>query len=189
MRFDQPSRPVIDARTEKEGKLKSFILSALAGCEQQAEITLVARATDSPVASALAAAIVASGRVDVRLSVILFDIDTIVEDHSSASILDVAGAEFRMLQDVRFVAAHEQLVISTTRVWIGDCMRRDPNKRDAFELYQNDNKASSADAAKSFSRLWRRARPLERSVRRTLTSAVIAAGHTPPVAGMTTPRR
>jgi hypothetical protein len=189
MRFDQPSRLVIDARTDKEGKLKAFIASALASNETAGQITLVARATDSPVATALAAAIAASGRTDLTLSVILFDIDAAVEDHAATSILDVQGAEFRMLHDARFVAVHEQLVLSANRVWIGDCMRRDPNKRDAFELYQINDATSAADAAQSFKRLWNRARPLERSVSRTLTTAVIAAGQTPPADGIATPRR
>lgn len=189
MRFEQPSRPVIDVRTEKEGKLKSFISESLAGLDCSAPITLIARATDSPVANAIAAAIAASGRADLSLSVILFDIDTVIEDHAAASILDVPGAEFRMLHDVRFVAVHEQLVLSSDRVWIGDCMRRDPNKRDAFELYQIGDRSSAAGhAAHSFNRLWTRARPLERSVSRALSTAVIAAGAAQSTAAATSRR-
>lgn len=189
MRFDSPSRPVIDTRTEKEVKLKSFIADAVAAHDGAAPLTLVARATDSPVARALAACISESGRTDLAVHLVLFDIDTIVEDHAASSILDLKAAEIRVLHDVRFVAAHEQLVLGADRVWIGDCMRRDPQKRDAFELFHVNEPSSAAHAKASFARLWTAAKPLTRAVARTLAPEVIAAGQAPAVDSLPTPRR
>ncbi len=189
MRLDQPSRSVIDARTEKETRLKAFISEALSGAQETVSLTLVARATDSPVARALAAAVTESGRSDLQINVVLFDIDAVVEDHTAASILDLRVAQFRVLNDARFVAAHEQLVVGTNRAWIGDCMRRDPQKRDAFEFYHADSFTDAAHAIASFSRIWGKAKPLARTVRRTLAPEVIAAGRQARTAGLPTPRR
>lgn len=188
MRLDQPSRSVIDPRTEKEAKLKSFIAEALGDPTGTTALSLLARATDSPVARALTAAVTESGRSDLVLSVVLFDIDSVVEDHASASILDLRIAQFRVLHDARFAAAHEQLVLGPTRVWIGDCMRRDPQKRDALEFYHADSPANAAHAIASFSRLWAKAKPLARTVRRTLAPVVIAAGRVAKTGGLPTPR-
>ena len=188
MRFEQPSRPVIDVRTTKEAKLKAFITEAVAAHDGASALTLVARATDSPVACALAAAIAGSGRTDLMLNAVLFDIDSIVEDHASASILDVRGAEFRVLGDARFVAAHEQLVLGGDRVWIGDCMRRDPMKRDAFELFHASNPTCAGHAIASFAKLWEAAHPLDRTIARAPAPEVIAAGQTTEDSGMPTTR-
>lgn len=188
MRLDQPSRSVIDPRTEKESRLKSFIAEALSATET-VSVTLVARATDSPVARALAAAVTDSGRSDLQVNVVLFDIDGVVEDHADASILDLRMAQFRVLHDARFAAAHEQLVVGTNRAWIGDCMRRDPQKRDAFEFFHADSFADAAHAIASFSRIWGKAKPLARTVGRALAPEVIAAGREPRTAGQPTPRR
>ena len=73
----------------------------------------------------------------------------------AASLLDIICGEFRVLGDPRFGAAHEQLVVST-HVWTGDCLRRDPNKRDAFEVYYSDDAAVRLYAAGSFEKLWAR---------------------------------
>ncbi|MFN0217258.1 MAG: hypothetical protein ACKVP4_00435 [Hyphomicrobium sp.] len=189
MRFDSPSHPVIDARTEKDVKLKSFIADAIAVHDAAAPLTLVARATDSPVARALAACVAESGRNDLKIQIVLFDIDSIVEDHAASSILDLPAADIRMLQDVRFVSAHEQLVLGANRVWIGDCMRRDPQKRDAFEIYHGADAASASHAIASFARLWAAAKPLTRTVGRSLAPEVIAAGQVSGADGLPTPRR
>ncbi|MGQ0455598.1 MAG: hypothetical protein ACT4OU_00915 [Hyphomicrobium sp.] len=189
MRFDSPSRPVIDARTEKEVKLKSFIADAVAVHDGAAPLTLVARATDSPVARALAACISESGRSDLAVHLVLFDIDSIVEDHAAASILDLRACDVRVLHDVRFVSAHEQLVLSADRIWIGDCMRRDPQKRDAFEIYHSNDASCAAHAVASFARLWAAAKPLARAIGRTLAPEVIAAGQAPAADCLPTPRR
>ena len=61
----------------------------------------------------------------------------------AVSLLDISCGEFRVLGDPRFGAAHEQLVVGT-HVWTGDCLRRDPNKRDAFEVYHSDDASDPA---------------------------------------------
>lgn len=177
MRLDTPSRFMTDSRTEKESKLTSFVSDGLVDSESDRLITLVARGTDSPVAAALAAVLLnAKSQTIATVRVVLFDIDSVVEDHAVSSILDIAGAEFRVLPDSRFAAAHEQLVIGSSRAWLGDCMRRDPSKRDAFEIFHDHNATAIAHATGSFTKLWASAKPLKRSVNRTMAPQALVAG-------------
>ncbi len=175
MRFDTPSRFVTDCRSEKESKLTSFIADGLSA-DMSSVITLVARGTDSPIATALVAALGAVRDDALTIRVVLFDIDSVVEDHGGASILDLAGAEFRILPDSRFAAAHEQLVLSANRVWLGDCMRRDPAKRDAFEVFHTDHATAALHAAQSFTKLWAAGEPLKRSVGARIAPHALVAG-------------
>ena len=54
----------------------------------------------------------------------------------------------------RLIEAHEQLVLGPETCWIGDCMRRDPAKCDAFENFIEDCGEASGCAIVSFERLW-----------------------------------
>jgi hypothetical protein len=73
--------------------------------------------------------------------------------------------EVRWASHPRITEAHEQLVVAGAACWIGDCMRRDPTKRDAFEQYRADDEAASRVAARSFEHLWRIAQPLSGAAR------------------------
>ncbi len=176
MRFDTPSRLVMTCRSEKESKLAAFVSDGLTDVDAPGVVTLVARGTDSPVASALIAALAQADHANVIVRIVLFDIDTVVEDHTATTILDIAGADIRVLPDSRFAAAHEQLVLGNARVWLGDCMRRDPAKRDAFAVFHDANVPAAQHAAQSFAKLWAVAIPLKRSVGRTMAPQALIAG-------------
>jgi hypothetical protein len=173
------SRAVTDNRTEKEAKLKSFIADGI-NATTLAGVTLVAKSCDSPVALALNAALSGSAGDDIGVRAIVMEWG--IDEVAIASLMDRANSEVRVLRDPRFGAAHEQLVISTDRVWMGDCMRRDPSKRDAFEIYHSGNRASRDHAAASFEKLWASATPLKRidSVNAALLVAGQSAGEAQP---------
>ncbi|PPC86100.1 MAG: hypothetical protein CTY39_05800, partial [Hyphomicrobium sp.] len=76
MRFDTPSHPLIDTKSDKESRLLSFMADALSHSREETHITLVVRGTDSPVAHAFAAALTASVNAPTSILVVLFDIDT-----------------------------------------------------------------------------------------------------------------
>lgn len=175
MRFDATSRSVTVAHTEKEAKLKAFIVAAAAASQVYTDVSLVARGTDSPAALALASFLKQNSNAMARVRIVLFDVDGIVEDQIEHSVLDIPGAEICVLSDARFASAHEQLVVGGTHVWIGDCMRRDPLKRDAFEMTFGPGAAGSRHAARSFEKMWAASKPLQRSVGRALAPAAIAA--------------
>lgn len=163
MRIASPSRLMMVARTDKEARLKDFIGDGLAPREEGPAdhkcLTVFVRNPDSPVARALCAAW-SEGRIDdTRIRILICD--TNAEEPTATSVLDIPHAEFRVLADHSFGPAHEQLVVRQSRVWIGDCLRRDPTKRDAFEIYHADDAAIGVFASASFEKLWVRGRPLK----------------------------
>lgn len=180
MRISSPSRLMTMSRTDKEARLKDFIVESLTALAEgpggSGTVTMMVRGTDSPTARALGAALseVPLATLDV-LDIKVIIADTRVEDAASPSLRDIAGIEFRLLSDPRFGASHEQLVVGRTHVWIGDCLRRDPNKRDAFELYHKADPIARKCATVSFEKLWARAKPLMSMKSAELAPEIIAA--------------
>lgn len=164
------SPPLLQVGREvKEAKLKEFITEAITTNPSasplsgtQTTYTLVARAPDSPVVRALQAAAsdLKSARITIRA--LFLDVDGLFDDRYKPSLLDVIDVELRLLRDVRFAAAHEQLVLGPAVMWLGDCMRRDPAKRDALEFFHSNNGIAAHHASVSFERLWNSAKAVQR---------------------------
>ena len=198
MRLTALPTVVLNTRDGKEAKLRDLIAhdlkTRIAAQNPGAPVryTVIARATDSVVAQALvaSAAVIAGGHLEV--SAILFESETTFEETPQAiSLLEIPGVTCRILKDQRFSAAHEQLVLNDGRVWIGDCMRRDPSKRDAFEMFHDDNFAAEQHATASFNRLWAHAKPVERmkSAATAAPELVIASQPDQPASAPTITRR
>jgi hypothetical protein len=177
MRISTPSRLMTMSRTDKETRIKDFIAESLTAVAEgpggDGIVTVIVRNNESPAARALCAALSeTAATLDVRVIVA----DTRVEDASSPSLAAIPGVECRHLGDPRFGASHEQIVVGRTHVWIGDCLRRDPNKRDAFELYHKADPIARKCATVSFERLWARSRPLTPAKSPLFTPNMIANG-------------
>lgn len=189
MRISTPSRLMTMSRTDKETRLKDFIAESLTvlaeGTDVPGAVTMIARNAESPAARALYAALLeTASTADVRLIIA----DARMEQ-ASPSIRDISGIECRLLADPRFGASHEQLVVGRTHVWIGDCLRRDPNKRDAFELYHKADLVARKCATVSFERLWARATPLVSAKNPEIAPEIFAAGQPDAVHGYFRPHR
>ena len=157
-------------KEEKEARLSNFLTAGLdrlaAAGGQQPMISVVARSWDSPVIRALGAQadVLAKQGILVRTLVVIED-RTLPEDMSK-----LAGAlKCRACSDPRLQDAHEQLVIGEDVSWIGDCMRRDPQKRDAYECYSEGCAEAAAAAMRSFERLWK----LSRSAKTNPSAAAV----------------
>jgi hypothetical protein len=178
------------SRTDKEARLKDFIGEAIAsrGEDPAREIclTLFVRNPDSPAARALYAAW-SEGSAETARCLILMG-ETNADEPAAPSVLDIPAAEFRILADPGFAPAHEQLTIGPAHVWIGDCLRRDPAKCDAFELYHPNDPKISVFAIASFDKLWARGRALKLPKAERLSPEVIAAQSDDPNALPRTPR-
>jgi len=162
MNTTAPSRVSVVKKEEKEAKLTEFIRAALTARVFDADSApvdcclVVARSPESPIIRALAT--LASDLMSAGIPVKTIFAGPEVAD-GLASVLP-QGFEARVLKGSGFLEGHEQLVLGPTTVWIGDCMRREPGKRDAFEFYANDCSQSSSWARISFMRLW----PMGRTV-------------------------
>jgi hypothetical protein len=152
--------------SEKVAKLSAFIASdietrtargllAAGGC-----YLLIARSPESPVALALRDHAAVLPRTGIRIRSVFSE----VEPGLGAAVLAAAPfalpSECRIARDPRLLAAHEQLVLSPDRTWIGDCMRREPTKRDAYERFASSCVETAALASRSFERMWRAALPV-----------------------------
>jgi len=119
---------------------------------------VVVRSVESPVAQALRAHAVRMSSMGVRVRAIFSEVDQSTPLHLMAPFS--TPSECRLVRDQRLLAAHEQLVLSPTRAWVGDCMRREPGKRDALEHYAANCAQTGAHAARSFESLWRATAPV-----------------------------
>ena len=163
MKAKSPPRMQVVKRDEKEATLTAFInthIGKLATGSKAAddnEILVVALSTDSPVVRALRHSADENQLSDVHIRLILAHISTtdLIDDLNSLPAYSVNWA-----RNARLLDAHEQLVISTTTSWTGDCMRREPAKRDAFECFADDCAETAAWARTSFERLWSASVPL-----------------------------
>mgnify|MGYP001355357254 CR=1 FL=1 len=195
MRLTSPPRISVSSREDKEAKLKEFIAEAISlrHDENPAAIStivsLVARATDSPAARALFAMAGELAAAGITVRVVLFETEALSDETIQPSLYDIAAIEVRQLHDQRFAAAHEQLSLGAGRVWIGDCMRRDPAKRDAFESYHTGQAAIAAYADASFARLWQKAAVSNRVRYAAVAAEVLLAGQQTPDAPPLATRR
>lgn len=182
MHVSSPTRLVAQCREEKEASLISFMSEVIerareSAGETQLQWSVLARNLESPCARAIAK--IAADQTSSLLAIraIVLDAETPALSHAGPSLPDIDIAELRILKDARFTAAHEQLVLGETRVWIGDCMRRDPVKRDAFQLFHGDEPFAARHARTSFERLWIKAGPAK-TVLNTLVPGLVAARET-----------
>ncbi|MCC7250983.1 hypothetical protein [Hyphomicrobium sp.] len=155
MPFAPNARQNVIAREEKEARLKAFI-TRHSDCHRAAGVApgvtvyrLLALSVESPVALAVRDLMPELAAAGIRVEALF------VRESSKAKI---EGAECRFVSDLRLLDAHEQLVLDRVTAWIGDCMRRDPLKRDAYELY-SESPVTAGHAARSFAQIWRAAGP------------------------------
>jgi hypothetical protein len=172
MRSQSAARFHVVKKDEKEGRLTEFIRQHLAGRADgppaPSEFLLVARSARSPVVRALQALACELGGNGIGIRAVL------LEPFESGASQDGALGSIRLLNEVRALEAHEQLVLGPATAWIGDCMRREPDQRDAFEAYAAACPLTSGWALRSFQALWRRAAPVGAVARADRADAVAA---------------
>lgn len=158
MRVMPKARVGVVSKEEKEARLKAFIAAHIETVRARAAhppadapiYRLLALSSDSPAARALE-------ELSSDLAAAGIKVEAILARQSRNGL--IAFAECRFVNDLRLLDAHEQLVLDGESVWIGDCMRRDPLRRDAFEQYADTCAATAARAVRSFAQIWRAAGP------------------------------
>jgi hypothetical protein len=166
MRFRPPLRASVTRRGEKQQKLRDFVIDRIPGARADTaparELLLVARSVESPVVKAVAglAREIASNGLSVRMIVARADKESLPQGWSFADPAAAFTHEIRWARNPRLIEAHEQLVLGAETCWIGDSMRRDPSKCDAFENYVEACPQTAGAAAVSFERLWTVSEPL-----------------------------
>jgi hypothetical protein len=152
------------AIADKIARLSAFIGEDLeTRCAHGFHVTggcylLIAKSTESPVAQVMRGHAARLATMGIRVRAIFSEVDA-AQPVQGIAPFSVPG-DCRLARDPRLLAAHEQLVLSPTRTWIGDCMRRDQNKRDALERFAPDCAQTGAHAMRSFEAMWRASVPL-----------------------------
>ncbi len=179
MSLRPPLRVSVARHADKEQSLKQFLLRHLAGAEpgtgQLADLQIVARSLQSPLIKAITALgqDIAAAGLSVRL--ILAQLDHDPSPQAWARLVPFAH-EIRWAKHPRLIEAHEQLVLGPETCWIGDCMRRDPAKCDAYESFIEGCGEAAGCAAVSFERLWTASQAI-------IVGAPLAALAAPPPGG------
>ena len=163
MQAKSPPRMQVVKREEKEAKLQSFIveqfelLAQSGGFSEQRECLVVALSTASPVVRALSRAALDGALDNVAVRLIVADISG---SDPLSELEGLSSVTVKWANNSRLLEAHEQLVLSESCSWTGDCMRREPSKRDAFECYAEDCTETASWGRTSFDRLWAASQPL-----------------------------
>jgi len=168
MSIRPPLRVSVTRHEEKEQSLKDFLLQHMSSARDDRSATpagdllIVARSLESPVIKAITALTdeIAAAHLSVRL--ILAQVDRELHGADCWAF----AHEIRWAKHPRLIEAHEQLVIDPETCWIGDCMRRDPAKCDAYESFVEGCGEAAGCAAVSFERLWHASQPLVKSTLR-----------------------
>ncbi len=181
MNFNKNNQVNVVKRQQKEEMITDFITDFIAsltappseqsknlavahGSELTTPISVLclARSPASPVAKALAGmndTLIAAGiSVRVIFSQLCQGADSMAwmqfDDDSEFS------RSIRLVTRTELHDAHELLVLDAQTSWIGDCLRREPTKNDAYETYARRCAASAGSAATSFERVWQICKPV-----------------------------
>ena len=133
--------------------------------------SLIARSPSSPVARALLASANELKSLHISLEVAFARLEPA---ELMADWIALGRAEpghhptvlFRWASRAPLLEAHEQLVLGLNMSWTGDCMRREPETRDAYELFDTFHAESAARATQSFRAIWNACQPLPASMQR-----------------------
>ena len=170
-----------EEKQENISRLAGFYLDRLSVAETASvharSITLLTRSAASPIARAMFASMRDCQRLDVSIQVIVNQLEPadLLSDWMELSVSPVntsATVELRWARNPALSDAHEQMVLGTTFSWHGDCMRRDPETRDAFETFECFNAAVARRATLSFAALWSKCKPV--TITQTTRTAPLA---------------
>ncbi len=160
MSLKPPTGIQVIKKEDKEAFLRAFILQDIESrksnaAQSDAEYLVVARCWDSPVISAIGGLQNEIARAKVGLRIIVSTINTF-ETFPLSNKLDalIAVGQVRLITDARLFDVHEQLVLNSKTCWIGDVIRREPTKRDAYEQYWNDDASAVTWSKSAFERIW-----------------------------------
>lgn len=141
-------------RDEKHETLAAFVAQSVTAALRTAtgslSLDIIARSMASPV-------VVATAHALAQLDTAAIDVRIVVKSDNNGfanAAMDGHTMAVRKLSNPALSDAHEQLIVGTDAVWIGDTMRRDPNCCDSFERYVETGDQAIAWAAKAFARLW-----------------------------------
>lgn len=157
MQFIGPPTATVIKKEEKEAKLVAFVNDHIAsncvnaGARGQVYL-LIARSHESPVVRTLARIAKQSRPGTFRVKALVLMTGKDAQNDWPAELAPITS--FRTVADMRLLDAHEQLWLDANTAWVGDCMRRDPSLRDAYECYADGCEMTAGFVGSAFEQLW-----------------------------------
>jgi hypothetical protein len=193
--FDNARQAKLVRHLEKQENLTRFIgyfLDRTSVCESTdgrvRHGTLLARSPASPVARALVACANELKSLHISLEVAFARLEPA---EPMADWVTLSRTEpgrhptvlLRWAARPALLEAHEQLVLGLNMSWTGDCMRREPETRDAYEMFDTFHTEAAARSTQSFRALWNNCKPLPAAVAGYVGASELAPS-TGPTAGL-----
>lgn len=175
MRFKDydPSQGQIPAEILSQNKHESYFRTYFQWLDEtspedasERQVLIVARSPASPVILAMRALADEFCSRQVTIKLVFSDVDPERALQSAWSVIsDLSKGRdhsdlVKWASSPGILEAHEQMILGSQMCWLGDAMRREPGRRDGFDLFSNNAPADSARAIKSFSAIWNFATPL-----------------------------
>lgn len=123
-------------------------------------VSIIARSPASPVVSAVLARAEDLKSCGVTIQVIFaeFGPDGMMADCARTLAGLYTGSDardsFRWARNICLMDAHEQFILGTDMCWSGDCMRREPGKIDALDLFESDAPKMVRLGTLAFDAIW-----------------------------------
>ncbi len=130
------------------------------------QITIIARSPHSPVILAMCAMRESLRARQICVQVVFSDVDpekalryawNVISDLSKDR---EHGDLIRWASSHGILEAHEQMVLGQKMCWLGDAMRREPGRRDGFDVFDADAPQTCKLSIQSFAAMWKYATPV-----------------------------
>ena len=168
LKNDDPTQGQIPTELLSQNRHESYLRTYLKWLDKVSpddpaarRIMVIARSPESPVICAIQAKATDLSARQVAVQAIFSDVDperalrlaweTIGELSEGRAHCDLV----KWASSPGILEAHEQLILGREMCWLGDAMRREPGRRDGFDIFETDAAQKCAIAIKSFDALWR----------------------------------
>jgi hypothetical protein len=130
------------------------------------QVTIIARSPLSPVIQTLSSVADELSTRQIAVQVVFSDVDpenalrdawTVISDLSKNS---EHGDLIRWANSPGVLEAHEQMILGQHMCWLGDAMRREPGRRDGFDMFDTDAPHTCRLGIQSFAAMWKFATPV-----------------------------
>ncbi len=130
------------------------------------QVTIIALSPLSPVIQAMCAMREFLSARQVCVQVVFSDVDPERALGSAWEVISFLSKErehgelIRWASSQEILEAHEQMILGQHMCWLGDSMRREPGRRDGFDIFDMDAPHTCRLGVQLFAAMWKFAKPL-----------------------------
>jgi len=130
------------------------------------QVTIIARSPQSPVIQALTTVADDFSSRNIAVQVVFSDVDPENALRDAWAVISELSKDSEHGDLVRWanspgvLEAHEQMILGQHMCWLGDAMRREPGRRDGFDLFDTDAPHTCRLGIQSFAAMWKFASPV-----------------------------